>query len=410
MIEVEELEYCKVSVSYNAEPEKVRLKRSEALDAIFKESKKIAIPGWSKGKATRDIVRIKYKDRIEQNTRKEMESLAYEDILFETKIKPIFYPQKVSDHLTENSYECKMIFQKKPDFELKQYKGLEVPKPHVGTTAAELSEKIIQDIRLRFGETLPYAENDFIQTGDKVSIAITCTVNDKQIDEYTKEGHFYEVGSNFYPEFDDGILGMSLEETRSFQVKWGDSEDKATFTVKLNMGVKLVPAALDDALAQKIGSKDMEEVRQKAQGAATNQISRTENSMIGQQIVSRLLSEHDFQLPSWLVSMEAQSLAAQNQVDWKTIDDDTKSKINELAHKQVKLSLIMDSIREVEPETQFSETEMLNMLRTRVAESGQDPNKFLVEAQRTGRLFGIIASHQHEMILDWLVKQTTIKE
>ena len=410
-INVEEKEYCKLSVSYIAEPDKVRQKRAEVIERVFKDSKKLVVPGFKRGRAPLNIVKIKFKKYIEDQTRREMESVAYDDVIFETKIKPIFYPQISDVSLHSNQFECKMVFLRKPTFELKQYKALELPKPHIGSTVAELTEKMLQDVRMGNGTTLPYKEHEFIQMGDKVTIDVKCMVGDEVIDRFTKPGHFYEVGSKFYPDFDENIQGMSIGEERSFDVLWDDtSKQRAKFTVKLHMGVKLEPAPLDDSLAVLVGCKDFAELRQRAEGAATQRLKKVEDNMLSQQIVNRLLDAHEIELPSWLVTMEAQSLAIQSGLKWADLDDPTRTNITELAKKQVKVSLIMDSIREIEPETQYSEKELISLLGMKAQEAGQDPNKFLVESQKSGKLFGMIASMQHQATLDWLVGQAKIVE
>ena len=80
------------------------------------------------------------------------------------------------------------------------------------------------------------------------------------------------------------------------------------------------------------------------------------------------------------------------------------------AKERLRLTLIMDSIREVEPDTQFTNNEILDVVRARAAQQGQDPNAFIVEMQRTGKLFGVVAALQQEATLDWLVKNSKIIE
>ena len=84
--------------------------------------------------------------------------------------------------------------------------------------------------------------------------------------------------------------------------------------------------------------------------------------------------------------------------------------MEEKALDRLKLTLIMDAIRETESETQFSNNEMFDLIRSRVAQQGQDPDKFVAELQQSGRLFGIIAALQQEATLEWLAKQAILIE
>lgn len=416
-IEIEEKEFCKVQVTYVAEPDKVIAKREEVIDTLFKEVSKVAIPGFRKGRAHLDAVKMRYRKQIEESTRREMESLAESEILFETKMKTMFYPQVLNSQLTDSRFECQMLFMKKPPFELKKYKGLEIPKPHSPNTQFELAQQMLQELRVQYGDVIPYGENDFVQMGDRITMDVACNVFDTEgllrqnVKELTKEGVFYTVGNAFYKEFDDNIQGMSLGEHRKFDVLWDtQTSEKATFEVKVHMGVKTVPAPLDDSFAQKLGLESFDKLQSEATGAASKKIKDFELKSINDQITAQLMASHEFEIPGWLVAMDAQQLAMQHGLEWDKVDDESKTLLLAKAKDRVKLTLIMDAIREVEPDTQYSNNEIMDVIKSRLVLQGQDPNKLLVEMKRSGKLFGVLAALQQEATYDWLVKNSTIIE
>lgn len=410
-MQIEEKEFCKVQVTYIADPEKVIAKRSEVIDDLYKEVSQATVPGFRKGKAPLSAVKVRYRKQIEEATRREMVAVAESEILFETKMKTLFYPQVLSAQLSDSRFECTLLFMKKPPFELKQYKGFEIPKPHSPKTQGELAEQMLEELRVKYGDVAPYQENDFVQKGDKITMDVKCTAEGKTIEELTKEGVFYEVGQGFYREFDDNIQGMTPGEDRTFDVLWDTSNnEKATFHVKMHMGVKSVPAGLDDEFAKKLGLESFDKLRQEVEGVANRKIQEFEIKSIQQQVISRLMTEHDFEIPTWLISMDAQQLAMQHGLEWATVNNESRTLLESKARDRLKLTLIMDSIREVEPDTQFSSNEVLDVIRARVAEQGQDPNKFVVEMQQSGKLFGMVAALQQEATLDWLVKNSTLIE
>lgn len=409
-IEVEETEYCKVKVHYTAEPEKVLDKRTKITDDIFAEAQDAIIPGYRKGKAPLSAIKMRFRKQIEEATRRELLSQAYEDILFETKMKPIFYPQVHSVQLNDSHFECELMFLKKPAFELKQYKDFEIPKP-AQKQSAEVVEAMLQQLRMQQGDIVPFAENDFIQMGDKVILDIKCEVEGTAVEQLTKEGTLYTVGQGFYQDFDDNIQGMAAGETRTFDVLWDTTtQQRATFTVTLHNGTKIIPCPLDDELAKKFKLASLSDLRKQVEGMGVTQLAGQLKKMLAEQVISRLLSAHDFEVPVWLAEAEAQTVALQYNTKFEDLDDKSKEIVFERAQKQVRLSLILDSIREVEVETQFSETELVALLKTRVQESGQDPEKFLVESQKSGRLFGLVTALQYEATIDWLINHSKIIE
>lgn len=411
MIEIQEKEPCKVQVNYVADPEKVLAKRAEVADKVFEETSKLVVPGYRKGKAPFEAVKLRFRKNIEDQTKQRMLVLAEEEILFETKMKTLFSTQVLSVSLQDSKFECELLFCKKPAVELKEYKGLKIPKPHLPKTLSELTEQMLQELRVKYGDVMPFADADVVEKGDKITMDVKCVAEGKSVAELTKQGIFYTVGQGFYHEFDDNIVGMKTGEEKSFEVLWdSQTKEKATFVVKVHMGVKVLPAPLDDSFASKLGLNNFETLRAEVAAAASKKIDEYQKDSIHGQIVSQLMAAHQIDIPFWLVELDAQQLAMQHGLKWKEIADDSKKALEDKALDRLKLTLIMDAIRENEPETQFSNNEMFDLIRARIAQQGQDSDKFIADLQQSGKLFGIIAALQQEATLEWLAKNAVIVE
>ena len=400
LAKVEEKEYCKLHVHYVAEPSNVTNTREKILKDIFNESKKIAFPGFRKGKAPLYIVKVKMKDKIEALMKREMVAKAYDEVLFETKIRPIFYPEVKNVRLLDSQFECNMIFLKKPDFELKGYKGFKIPKPHVEKTSEQLTEELLQTLRGNFSENKPYQENEFIQTKDNVVI----TVESSNVD-LSKENFQYNVGAGYYNEFDNNILGMTIGEVRDFK-----TPEDVNFKVTLHSGMKNILCPLDDELGKRAGFEDFTQLRNHLQTISNNQITNYEKQQIMNQLVARLLDLHKFEAPEWLTNMEAQQIATQSKQKYSSLTKEDQEVIMKQANERVRLSLILDSIRQTEPEAEFSEREIIDIFKSYVEKAGKDPDKVVAEAHKTGKLNGIVASLQHELTLEWLIDHSEIVE
>jgi len=413
-IQCDEFEYCKVKVQYSADPELVDEKREEALK-FFKKSK-IRIPGFRPGKATDTAIKTHLKKEIEQWVQKELLANAYEDVLFETKMKPVGYPQILNVQLYDSTFFCDMIFLKKPDFELKEYKDFEIPKPHKQHNVNDLTEKMMQELRLRYGEIIPYGDGDFVQEGDQVTMDFTCKIDGEVFEPYTKEGILYTIGDNLIPDFDNHVLGMNAGEERDFDIIFTDGvvdelrDKRAKFHVKIHMGTKTIPCSLDDELAKKTGHDNFNKLRAEVQASASNQVRNVETQMISQQIISRLVENHDFKVPPWLMLMESQRLAAQQGIKWDDLGDEDKQMLNQRSSAGIKLSMVLDSIRDTEPEAVFSDDELIRNIKARVESTGQNGDEFLSRAQKDGSLFGMIASLKDEATIQWIISTCKVVE
>lgn len=410
-LQINEIEPCKLQIHYTAEPDKVIAKRKEAV----KHLRKTKIPGYRLGKAPDYALKLTLKKEINDWVEREMVSEAYDDILYTTKAKPIGSPQVNKSELNDNQFWCDLTFMKKPDIELKQYKDFLIPRPPARFTPEEMIEKMLQELRVQNGEMVPYAEADSVQLSDKITMDASCTVDGSEVAEAKQNGILYRVGDGIFPGFDDQICGMIPGETREFSLTFSDDvqipalkSKTAVFTVNVFVGMKIIPASLDDELAKKVGLSSYEDLMKTVQGIVTNKISQEYNQAVSQQIIRRILDAHTFEVPTWLSSMEAQQLAAQNKLEWKTLQDSDKMDILNIAKDNVKLALILDSIKDVEPETAFSDSECIGVIKQKLTEMGQDPDVYLTEAQKDGRLTGMIAQMRNEGIMQWLVAHSKV--
>lgn len=390
MLEINEVEYCKVNVKYTATPEVVAEKTKEAINQL----RKLPIPGFRPNKATDIAIKSRYKLRIEDWVKREMINQAYDDILFETKIEPIGQPQTLNMHIDGNNFNCEFLFLKKPEFELKDVKGLEIPKPHENVTQQQYVEELLQELRVNNGDSRPYEDGDFIQLGDVVTM-------DYSVDDKLEEGVLYTVGQNVLPNFDDNIIGMAAGESREFDLLV--NEKKSTVKVTLHMGMKKTPCALNDELAQKLGMKSIEELRNVVEGVATNRLKQHRDAQLADQISKRLISMHDFEVPDWLAKMEEQDLAKKMSINVNEATEETKLELTERAKNSIKFALILDSIRKKLPESDLTDEEIINSVKNRVAAQGQNPDEFLQQAHKNGSLAGIFAQIRNEVTLQYLI-------
>jgi trigger factor len=452
-VQTQEVEYCKLQVHYTADPDVVVEKREEIVDALKKQNvkvpgfrtplsltknrKKKARPNASKfrvknGKKTKKgtganirqtevferALKTHYKSHIDTTVMTELVSEGFDETLYETKIKPIGYPEISNKVLDGNNFSCDMLFMHKPSFELKEYKEFEIPAPDV-ENAAEEAEKMAQDLRNQHGDVVPFEESDFVQDGDSLTMDVVTTVDGEELDSLTLQGLFYTVGSFTNQEFDSELMGMKAGEQKSFKITFPDEErinpdlrgKKASFNVTVHMGTKKKPAPLDDELAQKVGLKTYNELRERLEATASQRMQVRKNIKLANQIVSRLVEGHDFKAPSWLVIMESKRAAqAQNKV-WDTLSDDEIKELNEDSKKQVKLSLILDSIRETEPEAVFSESELVQRLQMNLLQQGhQNANQIIQQMHANGSLIGHVARLRDEATIQWIISTCKVVE
>ena len=289
---LEEPEYCKLKVHYEADPEVVIGKIDEAVA----ECRKLQVPGFRKGKAPDQAIKVRLRPQINQYVVREMATHAIDDIIFETNIKPIGHPKFSDIKVSKNNFACDVELTKKPEFELSELK-FEVAKPVVETDAEALAEKSLYNLRFRVGEVQPYEENDLVENGDQVTFSFVATIDGEPFDGSTAEGEMYTVGSNRWTGFDQNLLGMKAEDTREFEFKFEEgplSGKAAKFSVTIHMGTKQKPHPINDEFYKIMGVQDIEELLNKLRSVAKMSIDRSQRDAIRAQVAVQLLDRNKF--------------------------------------------------------------------------------------------------------------------
>lgn len=411
-IEIVENEPCKLTVHYTADALQILNKRGEILQAF----KKAPVPGFRPGKASIDAIKIHYRQQIEESLKRALAEDAYHNVLFEKKIKPHGAPKFSTLLLADGKFSCDFDLFTKPDFELAAFKDMEVPKPHAEIGETEMTEKLLQELRVRFGDVVPYGDGDFIQTGDNVILDYESTIEGVRVDNLCAEGEMLTVGASKLTVIDDNILGMSVGDTREFSFSVPDaglpslSGKLVNFKVTLNTGSKSIPCPLNDELANRLGQKNIDDLRAFVASAAMGKIATAAKAALNEAVAVKLVANNTMSVPNWMTLSEAQYLAHQAKLEWETMADEDKEKYMEMSEKNVKLSLILDRIRETEPEAQLTDQEVFeiikrNLSNTKLKTSLDD---IIKEMNRTGYLQILFSRIRDEHALDYIVKSVKV--
>ena len=413
-IEVTELEPCKLSIHYEANTLEIMDKRAEVQNAF----KKAPVPGFRQGKASLDAVKIHYRQQIEESLKRALAEDAYHNTLFEKKLRPHGAPKFNNLLLDGGKFTCEFEMFTKPEFTIATYKDMEVPKPPETQDATELTEKMLQELRVRLGDVAPYSDTDFVQAGDNVIVDYEGSIDGKEVPGLVNTGEMITVGSNFIPDFDSNLLGMTAGETREFDIHAPDGSlpsiagKTVHFKVTLTTGAKTIPCPLNDELAIRMGKKDFTELRNDVAAAAAVRMQQTSKKSLHEAVAKRLVADNDVNVPNWMALSEAQYLAHQSQLDWNLVQDVDKEKFLELATKNVKLSLVLDKIRELEVESQLSDQEVFEIIKQNLAATKiQKPlDEVIQEMNRTGYLQILFSRIRDEHTMDYIVKSVKVIE
>lgn len=412
-VQVESIDYCKVQIKYTGDAEDVRKNRH----SVAKEmSKTYPVKGFRTGKASPEVIKLTYKNEVEGYLKQQMIERAYQDSIAEKGIKPFGGPQIISTSLDGNDFKAEFSVHTIPEFELKQYKGFEIPKLTTEMNVDELTQKILQELRIQHADLVPYGENEFVQDGDGIVVQYNSLIGEEELTDLSSEGATLEVGKINVPGFGDALIGMKPGEEREFTLhtpedfseKYGDKD--LTFKVKLITGSKKVPMALDDDLAKKVNLVDYAALETEARNAASTRIQGIENARYQDQIGRRLVAEHDFVVPAWILEPEAKVQAQMAKKEWEKLTEEEQKEMLKGAEEGIKLSLVLEKVREEEPEAVLTDEELFELAQKNIAQYTNNPQAAMQDIAQKGQIGMLLSRVKDEYTLNFIIKQSTIVE
>ncbi len=332
--------------------------------------KKARLPGFRPGKIPRKVFEQAYgTDTITSKAMEEVLPDAYAAAVREHDLDPVDRPRmEVVEENEGRPIRLKATVEVRPHIELGAYKGLQVSRPAV-TVADDDVERSLQALAKDRSTLVPVERP--AQLGDVVTIDYEGRIDGELFEGGAAQNQVTELsGDRFIPGFVDGIAGMAPGETKDVEAHFpGDYSEQslagktATFRIRLHDVKQLETPPIDDVFAQNVsknGTLDelREDVRRRLQAIAESRGRRT----VGNAIVEKLLSTHDFPLPPSLIDGEVDHLmnevAGNAARSGKTLEEhlteggkteeQLRTELRAEAESRVKTTLLIEQIAKVE--------------------------------------------------------------
>ena len=263
--------------------------------AYLQNRKKYAVNGFRKGKVPKHVLELYYG-----------KGLFYEDalnILFSENYGGILDKEEknftvvgdpslaLGDDFSEENIVLVATVPVKPDVKIEKYTGIKIDKFEYTVTDADV-EKDIEATRERLATDVEITDRP-AQMKDTVNIDFEGKADGVPFEGGTAKGHDLTLGSGqFIPGFEEGVVGMSVGETKDVPVVFPEDYQAeelkgkpAVFTVTVHKITGKQLPALDDELAKKMKCDTLEEYKAKVrerleQNASSRSRNETENAII----------------------------------------------------------------------------------------------------------------------------------
>jgi trigger factor len=359
---VEDISSVRKKINVEITPEAVDKEMEKALADV---AKKARIAGFRPGKAPKAIVEKHYGEEVRNEVVQRLVTESYLQALQENNLNPVEVPhiEKVSSLVKGTPLTFTATVEVRPKIELGTYDGIEVKEQSLTISDDELNQTIDR-LREMYAQ-LEVVEGRPLEKNDTAIIDFEGFRDNKPIEGAKASGHMLSLGANsLIPGFEDQLVGMNAGETREIKVTFpADYQNKdlagkdATFAVTLKEIKKKVLPEFNDEFAKDIGGdKSVAELKEGIKKDLEARKKDEQASVQREEILSKLVEAHTFDIPPGMVERELQAMARQQAtrlarqgMDMKTFNvakffEEHKA----VAEKRVKGLLLLDVIAEKE--------------------------------------------------------------
>ena len=344
----------------------------KAIDrAYHKENKKIAIPGFRKGKAPRAFIEKYYGDQVfYEDAINAVYPDALDEAVNEAKLEMI--EDKIDFDLVSSGKEgivFKATITTKPEVEIDGYKGIAAVKKPVEVTDEEINEEIkkVQERNSR----MVTVEDRAAQNGDIAVIDFDGSVDGVPFDGGKSENYSLTLGAGqFIPGFEEQVVGHKTGEEFDVTVKFpadyqaADLADKdAVFKIKLHeIKMKELPEVDDDFVKDVSDFDTLDKYKEDVKTKLTETKENEAKDDVENQLIDKLIENMKAEIPQAMFDnkvnedirefgyrLQSQGLNIDTYLQYTGMDKDSiRKQFEPQAERQVKVRLALEKIAKIE--------------------------------------------------------------
>jgi len=399
---------------------------TKKMESVAKEFARLAnVPGFRRGKAPVSLIRRRFADEIKGEVVQTLVPERVEKAVAEQKLTPVSQPQVEKLEFNEGQpLKFRAVFEVLPEFELANYKGLQLEMPTMDITEEDVT-KTLEEMRDRAATFAP-VEGRAIEDGDFAQVKLLGTLEGGG-DPLRADSVLCHIGAEETMEpFNTNLKGAKTGDHKNFDVDYPADYPDAKLAGKkyhyavevLGIKAKKLPELSDDFAKDVSEAATLEELKKKVREGLEHQRDHRHKELLHEKILAEIVKLHDFPVPDALVEHQmdvrlervVRSLAAQGvdpravNVDWVTL----RRRQQDRAKDDVKAELIIDRIATGE-NIDVSDAEVTHELEHMASHSNESAEVLRARLTKQGTLDRIKAKLRSDKTLDWLAQHATIK-
>jgi len=291
--------------------EEVQSRIEETYKSLARDAK---VQGFRPGKVPRNILERYYGSQVKEEVARSLVNETLPKAMEETSTFPLAPPVVENDVIrTGESFSYSALMEVKPEFELKDYLGLDVEKEIV-QVSEESVERQLAEIRKANGRlTDPTGERE-IRENDYVLVDCDGYEGDRPVEGLKYSNYLMNIGKGeIHPELDRIIMGRKAGDALSVNVHFEEGHRNAQWAGKhVELRVKVIGLKelhlpeLNDEFAKTLNAdfKDLEDLKKKIREELTSREQRRVEREVRERLLRKISESVKFELPECLVESE----------------------------------------------------------------------------------------------------------
>lgn len=314
-ISIETLEGLQRRVTITVAADKIEAAYKEQLKGYAKNAR---VDGFRKGKVPHSIIEQRFGVATRQDVLSDEMQRAFFDAVIAEKInlagRPTFTP---NNYQPGQEFSFSVTFEVFPEVELKGLENIEVEKPVVEISEADL-DKMVDVLRK---QQATWAESqEAAKAEDRVVIDFVGSVDGEEFEGGKATDFVLAMGQGrMIPGFEEGIVGHKAGEQFDIDVTFPaeyhaeNLKGKAAkFAITLKKVENMVLPELTEEFVKKFGNaKSVEDLRAEIKKNMQRELNNAVTARVKNQVINGLIEQNDIEVPAAAVAEEVEVLRQQ---------------------------------------------------------------------------------------------------
>jgi len=413
---LKEISQCQKVLEIEIPPQRVESKKEKIIKRYIN---RVKIKGFRPGKAPKDLIKRLYNDEIRSDLINELIPEVLNEVFKEKKINPLDSPVVKEINYEEGKpLTFSVFFEILPEFDVENYKGIEVEKKKIGVKKEEV-ENYLKNLQERHAEFIP-SKRKTVRKGDYVIVEVRGKYLDKERSLPAEKITVIAGHSSNDPVFNENLIGMKINEEKNFIINYpANYEDsklagkKIEYYIKvLNIKEKKLPEINDD-FAKSIGEyNNLDDLKKDIKEKIKREKERLAKDEMAREILEKISEKVDFEVPKILVDTQIRTMIRDKGLNEKTLNEkeikELFDKLRPEAERRVKHYLILRKISKKE-NIQVKEKEIDEEIRE-LAEINNIPYSIMKkEMEKKDKIEDLRLNLLMRKTVDFLLKEAIIK-